>query len=120
MSMEAVVEDDTNSSKKELPFEHISSTKPDILDPEKYKPPPTPLVDDNTDTSNNASSVNAAPTIKEESDEHSQSADSMTEAEALQIQKNKERALSPGLVLLTNEQKHQQSDTMDIPSADAL
>merc|ERR1719361_168937 len=85
MSMEAVVEDDTNPSKKELPFEHISSTKPDILDPEKYKPPPTPLVDDNADASNDASSVNAAPTIKEESDEHSQSADSMTEAEAFSI-----------------------------------
>eukprot|EP01084_Bolivina_argentea_P136787 240918_1 len=97
-------------SPKPTPIESAQNYN-DILDPKKYKPPPSPAIPDGVLAShpskdNNNDFVNRKESIKEDEDDDSGS-DTMTDAEALQIKQNTQRALSPGTNLLTNKSEEE-------------
>jgi len=84
--------------------------KPDVLDPNKYRPPPSPLVTDsvNEKKENKPNEfVNRQDSLPEEDGDDEEE---MTDAEALQIKKNTERALSPGINLLVENAKQGDND----------
>eukprot|EP01084_Bolivina_argentea_P308625 533720_1 len=106
----------------------VNPRKPDVLDPTKYQPPPSPLI---TDTAPPTQDVYAATlaSAQQESIKEDDESDSMTDAQALQIKKNTARGLRPGINLLSHEEEDEKSessgkaklkDSIRIPQADEM
>eukprot|EP01083_Nonionella_stella_P295238 1003436_1 len=113
---------------------NLKVKKPDVLDPKKYKPPPSPAVNDSVLPSthdNDNVFVNRKESIKETEALDDEGSDSMNDAQLLQLKSNTERAISPGSNVLINDTHSDDNKTdklddknnynkMDIPSAGSL